>query len=218
MAPEQAVADPNVDHRADLYAWGVLAYELITGAPPFSGRSGQALIAAHLAEDPRPIGTLRAGVNPALAALVMRCLAKAPDDRPQTADEIVRTLDAVVTPGTPNADTPAATTTKRGTKRARAAWGGIAIAVLALVGVVLLNMRQPGAAAAAEKTLAVLPIENLGGDSTTQYLADGMTSELAHELQKIPGMQVAGDLSTFRFKGTRTAPDEIARQLGVACC
>ncbi len=60
-----------------------------------------------------------------------------------------------------------------------------------------------------------MPIENLGGDSTTQYLADGMTSELAHELQKMPGMQVAGDLSTFRFKGTRVAPAEIARQLHV---
>ncbi len=87
--------------------------------------------------------------------------------------------------------------------------------LLVLVGVVVLNMRHPGAAASADNTLAVLPIENLGGDSTTQYLADGMTSELAHELQKIPGMQIAGDLSTFRFKGTRAAPVEIARQLHV---
>jgi serine/threonine-protein kinase len=213
MAPEQAVADPTVDHRADLYAWGVLAYELIAGAPPFSGRSGQATIAAHLAEAPKPIGTMRAGVNPALAALVMRCLAKAPDDRPQTAEEIVRTLDAVVTPGAATINAPATATTNRGTKGVLAT--GVSAALLILIVVVALFMRHSGAAAPADNTLAVLPIENLGGDSTTQYLADGMTSELAHELQKVPGMQVAGDLSTFRFKGTRVAPAEIARQLHV---
>ena len=213
MAPEQAVADPTVDHRADLYAWGILAYELIAGAPPFAGRSGQAVIAAHLAETPKPVGTLRAGVNPALADLVMRCLAKAPDDRPQTAEEIVRTLDAVVTPGALNTSAPTVATTNRGTKRAVAA--GLAVAVLVVVGVVALFIRQRGGATPADNTLAVLPIENLGGDSTTQYLADGMTSELAHALQKVPGMQVAGDLSTFRFKGARVAPAEIARQLHV---
>ncbi len=213
MAPEQAVADPSVDHRVDLYAWGILAYELITGAPPFTGRSTQALIAAQIRETPRPVGTLRAGVSPALADLVMRCLAKSPDDRPQTAEEIVRALDAIVTPGavSPNAST--ATTIKHGTKRVFAA--GLTVAALVVVGVVALFVRQPSGAAPVDNTLAVLPIENLGGDSTTQYLADGMTSELAHELQKIPGMQIAGDLSTFRFKGTRAAPVEIARQLHV---
>src|SRR6185295_6021200 len=66
-----------------------------------------------------------------------------------------------------------------------------------------------------QMTLAVLPIENLGGDSTTQYLADGMTGELANALKNIPGLQVSGDLSTFRFKGAKTSPAEIARQLGV---
>ena len=213
MAPEQAVADPTVDHRADLYAWGILAYELITGAPPFTARSAQALIAAHIGETPRPIVTARAGVSPVLAALVMRCLAKAPDERPQTAEEIVRTLDAVVTPGASNTSAATATMTSRGAKRALAA--GLAIAALVLVGVAVLNMKRPGGAAPVDSTLAVLPIENMGGDSATQYLADGMTSELAHELQKIPGMQIAGDLSTFRFKGTRAAPVEIARQLHV---
>ena len=64
-------------------------------------------------------------------------------------------------------------------------------------------------------TLAVLPIENLGGDSTTEYLADGMTGEISSALKKVPGLQVAGDLSTFRFKGKNTDPKEIAKELGV---
>lgn len=214
MAPEQAVADPTMDHRADLYAWGILAYELITGAPPFSGRSGQATIAAHLTEAPTPIAGVRPGLNPALADLVMRCLAKAPEDRPQTADEIVRTLDAVIASGSP--DGSAANGVVPPTRRThRALVGGVVAAALVVIAAVVLLARQHGAAATIDNTLAVLPIENLGGDSTTQYLADGMTSELAHELQKIPGMQVAGDLSTFRFKGAKASPAEIARQLGV---
>ena len=214
MAPEQAVADPTVDHRADLYAWGVLAYELITGAPPFSGRSAQAVIAGHLSETPKPVAASRTDVSPALANLVMRCLAKNPDDRPRSASDVVAALDAVITPAPSDPGLLPATTTNR-RRWSRVLLGGVAAAAVALVGVAVLFMRQPGRAAAPDNTLAVLPIENLGGDSTTQYLADGMTGELAHELSKIPGMQVAGDLSTFRFKGTHVAPAEIARQLHV---
>lgn len=64
-------------------------------------------------------------------------------------------------------------------------------------------------------TLAVLPIENVGGDSTAEYLADGLTGELSRALKSVPGVQVAGNLYTSRFKGTRSGPAEIARQLGV---
>ena len=212
MAPEQAVADPTADHRVDLYAWGLLAYELITGKPPFTGRSGQALIAAHLSEMPKPVGDLRPGLNPRLADLVMRCLAKAPDDRPQSADEIVRTLDSVISSGS-SGENAVDATSKRGMNRMLV--GAIALAALVLIGGAVLYARQRAGSAPVGHTLAVLPIENLGGDSTTQYLADGLTSELAHELSKIPGMQVAGDLSTFRFKGAKSGAAEIARQLRV---
>src|SRR5512141_1940365 len=66
MAPEQAAADPNVDHRADIYAFGVLAYELLTGQPPFVGRTPQNLLAAHVTEPPEPINKRRASLPPAL--------------------------------------------------------------------------------------------------------------------------------------------------------
>ena len=95
MAPEQGAADPDVDHRADLYAFGVVAYELLTGKPPFAGRSPQAMIAAHIIEAPAPVTSRRSDASSALAALVMRCLEKQPDDRPQSALEIVRELDRV---------------------------------------------------------------------------------------------------------------------------
>ncbi len=99
MAPEQAAADPATDHRADIYAFGILAYELLAGQPPFAGRTPQKLLAAQLGERPAPIDTVRADVPPVLSELVMRCLEKNADDRPQSAAALVRALDAVTTSG-----------------------------------------------------------------------------------------------------------------------
>ncbi|MDF2774213.1 MAG: protein kinase [Geminicoccaceae bacterium] len=95
MAPEQAAGDANIDHRADLYALGAMTYELLAGHPVFPDRTAQRMLAAHMSEGPRPIGELRADVPATLANLVMRCLAKDPDARPQTASEVVRELDTV---------------------------------------------------------------------------------------------------------------------------
>src|SRR5437870_1822326 len=89
MSPEQASADPSVDHRADIYSVGVLAYELLTGQPPFAGRTPQNLLAAHVTEAPEAITRRRASLPPALAALVMRCVEKRPADRPQSASAVV---------------------------------------------------------------------------------------------------------------------------------
>ena len=94
MAPEQASGDPNVDHRADLYSFGCLAYELLAGRPPFTATSTQRLIVAHLTETPPSLAGLRPDAPPALVALVAGCLEKEPDARPQTAGEIVGLLDA----------------------------------------------------------------------------------------------------------------------------
>src|SRR5690349_17735477 len=95
MAPEQLAADPNADHRMDLYAVGLLAYELLTGVQPFSGSSPQATMAAQLTRMPTPLEECCPGVPPQLAALVMRLLAKQPDDRPQTAEAALDELEAL---------------------------------------------------------------------------------------------------------------------------
>ena len=99
MAPEQAAGDPNVDHRADLYSFGCMAYELLAGRPPFHGRTPQRMLAAHMGEKPQPIGELRPDTPPLLAELVMRCLEKEPDDRPQSAQDLVKVLESVATSG-----------------------------------------------------------------------------------------------------------------------
>ena len=99
MAPEQAAADPGVDARADIYAFGVMSYEMLTGSPPFTGRPAQELLVAHLTERPVDIRGERPDLSPELADLVMACLEKRPEDRPQTADEIVLALDGLATTG-----------------------------------------------------------------------------------------------------------------------
>jgi len=95
MAPEQAAADPDVDFRADIYSFGVMAYEMLAGRPPFCDLSPRKLLAAHLSQPPEPILARRPDTPPALADLVMRCLAKEPADRPQRASELVRVLEIV---------------------------------------------------------------------------------------------------------------------------
>ena len=98
MAPEQAAGDPSTDHRADIYAFGCMAYELLAGHPPFHGLAPHKLMAAHMGETPRPVEELRPDCPPALARLVARCLAKDPAKRPENAEELLQEL-AVTTSG-----------------------------------------------------------------------------------------------------------------------
>ncbi len=129
MAPEQAAGDHTLDHRADLYAFGAMAYELLAGRPPFVADSQARLIAAHFSEAPREVRELRPETPPALADVIMRCLAKEAEDRPSSAAELVRLLDSVSS-GSGGATIPEAL---RGPQmrlgRALAMWGGATLVV-----------------------------------------------------------------------------------------
>ena len=100
MSPEQFTADPNIDHRADLYSFGCLAYEILAGQAPYSGDTAHMLLLAHLSEQPVPLGERCPECPPALARLVMQCLEKEADRRPQSAREILRVLDTVTVSST----------------------------------------------------------------------------------------------------------------------
>jgi serine/threonine protein kinase len=97
MAPEQALGE-EVDRRADIYALGVVMYEMLTGATPFAGRSAQAMIAAHVTETPAALGEKCPDAPPGLVALVMLCLAKEQGDRPESATAVLHALDTMTEP------------------------------------------------------------------------------------------------------------------------
>ena len=98
MSPEQAAADPHVDHRSDIYSVGVMAYEMLSGRPPFTGSTPQQVLAAHVTEAPDSVAKRRPAIPAAIEAVVMRCLAKRPADRFQTAAELHAALEPLATP------------------------------------------------------------------------------------------------------------------------
>jgi eukaryotic-like serine/threonine-protein kinase len=205
MAPEQGAGDPATDHRADIYAFGCLAYEVLTGAPPFAGRTAAALIAAHAIEAPEPLSRRRSDVPSELAELVMRCLAKLPGDRPQSAGEVLAALDGVSAGARPS-------------PRAGASVVAGILVLLAGLAVVFLSGRRTAPTRADSgpvHSVAVLPFVNTGGDPEDEYFSDGMTDELAHALAGLPDIRVAGRTSSYAYKGKAATVPEIGRALGV---
>jgi tetratricopeptide (TPR) repeat protein len=175
MAPEQAANDQSMDHRADLYALGCLAYELLTGRPPFQASSVRGLITAHLIEAPTPVTVHRSEVPPVLASLVMALLAKDPDQRPQTAQEVLAALET----GEHAITRPAWTTSRR--RILAFAAGTIILVTVAVVAAVLRRHGTP-ARALDPNVVAVAPFRVTSADPTLGYLREGMIDLLAAKL------------------------------------
>ena len=217
MSPEQVAADPRVDHRADVYAWGVLAYELLAGVHPFRDRTTtQDLLAAQLSGVPAPISSAGADLPSSLAALVMRCLEKDRARRPQSAREI---LDALAIIATPSRDGHPIPWRVRG-RAARVALAGAVLLVLGLsVFVVTQGVHTPSLppAQTTVPSLAVLPFDDVAGDTADAYFGDGIADEISAALSKVEGLRVASRTSAAVFRASHTADvRELGRRLGVS--
>ncbi|MGH7669447.1 MAG: protein kinase domain-containing protein [Gemmatimonadaceae bacterium] len=218
MAPEQIAADPDVDARADLYSFGVMAYEMLAGGPPFAALTPQALLAAHLAKPPRPLDEVREGLPRRLTALIMRCLEKEREQRPQSAREIVDALDD---PAIVSTDSLPATARSR-TRRRLTGIGVAFVLIAAGAAAAVVTMRDrpaTGASASAENpdslrahSVLVMPFVNQGADSSDQTLADGITTELVNALTRVPGLRVAA----MPPSAAGTTPYRTQQELGAA--
>ena len=208
MAPEQAAADPQTDHRADLYALGVLAYELLVGHPPFHGMAPQQIVAAHAVATPEPVSARRPAVPAPLAALVMRLLEKRPADRPQSAAEVVQALDAAAaaSSGQGAAASGAAPARDdgaggRGRRRAAIVAGALLLVVVLAAGLLLARRTPPETL---DQSLIVVAPFRVSGDPSLAYLREGMLDLLAAKLTGEGGPR-AGDPRTLLAAWQRRA-------------
>jgi serine/threonine-protein kinase len=214
MAPEQATADPHVDHRADIYAVGVMAYELLTGRPPFTGNTPQQVIAAHVTQAPDHVTRHRAAVPAPLAELVMRCLEKKPADRFQSAQQLLDRFEDMATPT--GGMTPAGTAPHRAVRRSRLpVYVGVAVLLAGMLGGWWLWQRRSGAGApAGPMRLAVVPFENLG-PADQAYFAEGLVDEVRTRLTGLSALRVVARTSSEAYRGTKNTPQQIGKELGV---
>ena len=210
MAPEQIAADPNADYRVDIYAFGATAFEALAGKSPFHGRAPHALLAAHLSEEPPSLAELRPDVPAALVTLVMRCLEKDPDKRPQNAQQILIALDdpAVLSgelgPATITGAAIAARTLESRRKRfgLMAVFAGL-LAVAAGSAVIFSRSvapaRAPVAATPVAPSIAVLPFVELGSDSSN-VAAEAIATELTSTLARDRRVRVASGNSAVALQ------------------
>jgi serine/threonine protein kinase len=185
MAPEQ-VRGEALDARTDLFALGVLLYELLAGRRPFTGATFADISSSILRDRPEPLATVRADIPADLARIVSRCLEKDSRNRFQTALDVYNELKLVRR--TLETATPPSTSSST----ARNAPGGDI------------------------PSIAVLPFVNRGRDEEDEYFADGLADELLTVLAKVRGLRVAARTSSFSFRGKDATIADIGKTLNVA--
>ena len=221
MSPEQATASTDVDARSDIYALGILAYEMLTGHPPFAGRSAQATLSAQVLEKPRLITETRTAVSQPLGEFVMRCLEKTPADRWQTTEELVPLLEALATPSggvTPTqtrplkAVSPPPPTAVPARRHSMLIGAGVAALILiGVLGIWKLTGRRGGGLGLITR-VAVMPLRDISGADAV--FAESMQDAL---ITGIAGMKLAGVVprSELTEKGQSRRVRDVAAEFKV---
>src|SRR5436190_6156101 len=204
MAPEQAASDPATDQRADIYAWGVVAYELISGKHPFAGHtSPQDLLAAQMSDTPRPLTDTNSRVARSIANLVMRCLSKRAAMRPANGAELLAALNNPSATRFPRLNAPVSRTF------------GALVAML-VIGLILVGAEMWRARTTSDgpPLIAVLPFETEGPGSDSSF-ADGLRDAVTGKLARLGGLSVIDPKSVSSLGASAsTSAQQAGKSLG----
>jgi eukaryotic-like serine/threonine-protein kinase len=217
LAPEQAKGKP-VDRRADIWAFGCVLYEMLSGQRAFGGATGTETLAALMRDEPQ-WAALPRSTPTVIRRLLERCLTKDPTRRLQAIGEARIELAEVA-----SKSTPASVVTTRRPPRRGIVLLAIGLVLLAGIGIWYLSSRSKGggsphsggaAAANLERSIAVLPFRNLSGDAANDYFSDGVSEEILNALTRLPGVKVIGRTSSFRFRGPAVDASAVGKDLQV---
>ncbi len=222
MSPEQAKGQA-LDARTDLFSFGVVLYEMVSGAQAFPGRTTGEMLEALFMREPPSLENLNTSVPVNLQKIIAKTLQKDRNFRYQSAADLLNDLQGLKNNSSVLTNDNAAISFKKEMPQRKSLYLviGIASLILAVVAGLWLNYRKPkiesvAAVQAGSPSIAVLPFVNMSTDKDQDFFSDGLTEELLNDLAKIPGLHVTGRTSSFQFKGQKEDLRVIAKKLNVA--
>ncbi|MGB6383873.1 MAG: protein kinase [Terriglobales bacterium] len=213
MAPEQ-VRGETADHRADIFAFGAILYEMLAGKRAFQKPTSPETMTAILNEDPPGISQVTTDIPPALQRVVHRCLEKNPEQRFQSASDLAFALDAL-------SDSSGYSTSdvSRAKPHRGRSWGIAASVVSVILVVVALlawrSLHSRTADATPIHSIAVLPFANASKDPEMDYLGEGISEEVTNSLSRLPDLQVMARSTVSHYKSRQDDPQGVGRDLHV---
>lgn len=201
ISPEQARFD-SLDRRTDIWSFGVVLYEMITGRRPFMSKYSEELVFMILSEEPEPVSNFRSEVPMGLERIVMKAIKKDRETRYQTIGELLQDLKKLIE----------SVRNSEYENRHLYMYGGLT-AVVIIVVIALLNFIPQNHQLI--RSIAVLPLENLSNDTEQDYYVEAITEQITTELARLPGLNVLSRSSVMQYKSNRARPRDVSRDLGV---